>query len=62
MKTRGKGLSLGGTELKFVTGPWMAHEHGENRAKKAEPVNWTPPPPALTLKVTARIFYSLSMK
>ena len=32
MKIRGQGLSLGGTELKFVTGPGPAHEHGENRA------------------------------
>ena len=39
--------SLEGTKLKFVTGPRLAHEHGENRAQKddlmAEPENLTPP-------------------
>ena len=34
IKKGGKVLSLGGTEFKFVTGPRIAHEHGENRAQK----------------------------
>jgi hypothetical protein len=40
-------LSLEGTKLKFVTGPRLAHDHGENRAQKedlmAEPENRPPP-------------------
>ena len=39
--------SLEGTKLKFVTGPRLAHDHGENRAQKedlmAEPENRPPP-------------------
>ena len=39
--------SLEGTKLKFVTGPRLAHDHGENRAQKedlmAELENLTPP-------------------
>ena len=42
-----KVLSREGTKLKFVTGPRLAHEHGENRAQKddlmAEPEILTPP-------------------
>ena len=38
---------LEGTKLKFVTGPRLTHEHGENRARKEdlmdEPENLTPP-------------------
>ena len=56
--------SLEGTKLKFVTGPRLAHDHGENRAQKedlmAEPENRPPPPPGLTLIPPPRIFYSLS--
>ena len=47
LKIRRKDLSLGGTELKFVTGPRIANEHVENRAQKdvlmAEPENRLPP-------------------
>ena len=43
---RRKVLSLGGTKLKFATGPRLAHDHGENRAQKedlmAEPENRPP--------------------
>ena len=47
IKKRRKELSREGTKLKFVTGPRLAHEHGENRAQKddlmVEPENLTPP-------------------
>ena len=46
-KKRRKVPSLEGTKLKFVTGPRLAHDHGENRAQKedsmAEPENRPPP-------------------
>jgi hypothetical protein len=46
IEKRRKVLSLKGTKLKFVTGPRLAHEHGENGAQKedlmAEPENLTP--------------------
>ena len=36
IKQRSEGFSLGGTELKFVKGPRLAHEHGDNRAHKED--------------------------
>ena len=44
---RGKVLLLGGTELRFVTGPRIAHEHGENLTQKDDLMTEPEPPPPL---------------